>query len=68
MEPDWAGGHWHPMIWCLLSLPIHQFVVTKIKILRVRYKSRKILLKFEKAECLVQDIVTDDVPVAANVP
>jgi len=56
------------MIEYFWSLSIHQAVVTKIKDLQVRYKCRKILLKFEKAECLEQDIVTDDVPVVADVP
>jgi len=56
------------MIEYFWSLPMHQTIATKIKVLRVKYKSRKILLKFERAECLEQDIVTDDVPVAADVP
>jgi len=40
---DRTGGHRHPMIEYFWSLPMHQTVVTKIKVLRVRYKSREII-------------------------
>jgi len=51
------------------SLPMRWFAITKkIKVLWVRCKSRKILLEIERIECLVQNKVTDDVPIVADAP
>ena len=51
VEPNCTGGHRHPMIERFWFLLMHQTVVTKIKVLWVRCKSREILLKFERTEC-----------------
>ena len=68
VELDQTGGHRLLMIERFWFLPMRQSVVAKIKSLPVRHKSREILLKLERTECLVQDIVTDDVPVMADAP
>ena len=43
MELGQTRGHRYPMIEYFWSLPMHQTIVTKIKVLRVRYKIRKII-------------------------
>jgi hypothetical protein len=68
VELDQTGGHRHPKIECFWSLPLRRSAVTKIEVLWVRYKSREILLGFERIKCLVQDKVTDDVPIVADAP
>jgi hypothetical protein len=68
VELDPTGGHRHPMIERFWSLPMRRSAVTKIKVLWVRYKSREILLEFERIECLVQNKDTDDIPVVADAP
>jgi len=50
VEPDWAGGHRHPMFESSWSLPMHKFAVTKYKISQVRHKKRN-WWNFDKVWC-----------------